>query len=546
MSNPYFWAQDEIRIIQDPQTRLYDSQKAYKDALTSFLLSGLKNLGYQDTYKQLEKESGIHLPKVIDDELRGYIKQQNFDAAIGHVHNYEHESLYSNKNLNILLYELLKLKFIQAMLKGNTVTALFLLRNDLKEFSEFDADKKKLSGLYLLKTSEEIAEASGVYLNDPEYIDLFLNKLEVRLLAQDNTRPSEEPFDYLCRNSLCYEIITCKYHKSFNFANGYRNQLGITNGLKHYCPLEPFPSKVYQTLEETIDELWEVKLSTNSLNIYALTRDRVFICWTFNALSGYYEHNWTSEEPIKEEINDWCLNEKSGTIVIGTAENSIKIVSIARGELITIIQAAHDDAVNKIYVKSQGDEMISVSVDCHLKIWDCKNSSKKDFIKTKRALSMIMGKDEETVFIIYSNYRMIDRINLTDKTIQEKVIVEKDCIVSAAVSPDGTMLLLNTGRGNPELHLYRLNDYRLLNIYKGYVQTKFCLGIGFISNFIIYSGSEDGNLVYWHINCPDPIQRIQLHILSLNSAATAYNEILQRQILVSVSDDYKAKVLITE
>ena len=544
MENNYFWAEEEIAVIQNPRTRLYDNQQAYKEALTRFLLSGLKNLGYNESYKLLEKESRMQLPKLIDDDLKTYIRQEDLDSAIGHLLLNDTRQLYNERNREVLLYEILKLKFVQSIIKGNTLMALFLLRNDLKEFKEFESEKKKLSSLYLLKTAEEISEVSGINLNDPEFMESFINKLELKLLHQEYGCPMEDPFDYLCRNSLCYEIIACKYHKSFNFINTPVNQLGISNGLKHHCELEYFPIDVYQTLDESNDELWEVKISSNGRNIYALTRDRIFMCWAFNSVSRYYEHSWISDEPIKEEINDWKLNEKNGTIVIGTAENAIKIIGTEGGRLLTTMQTAHDDSVNNIYVKRQGDEIISVSVDCNIKIWDYKQLSNKAVIKTKRALSMLMGQDEETAYIIYNNYKNIDKVNLSDRTTQEKVIIEKDSIISSCISPNGNMLLLNVGKLRPELHLYRLNDFRLLNIYKGHIQTKFCIGIGFLNDYIIYSGSEDGHLVYWHINNTEPIKKKELHTLSLNSVASAFNEVLKRQIVVTASDDYKLKILI--
>lgn len=543
MANNYFWADDEMKMIQDPQTRLFDNQKAYKESLTGFLLSGLKNLGYQEAFKLLEKESGVQLPKVIDDELKQYVRQHNFDAAIGYINLTERQSAYSENNRQTLLYELLKLKFVQAMIKGNTVTALFLLRNDLKDFREFEIDKKQLSSLYLLKTPEEISDVSGIHLNDPDFIDVFLGKLELKLLNQNINKPVQEPFEYLCRNSLCYELITCKYHKPNHLLQSPTKQLNL-NGLRHECELDPFPTQVYQTLDDAIDELWDIKLTSDGLYIYALTRDRAFICWGLNSLTGYYERRWTSEEPIKDDINDWCLNEKTGTLVIGTTENAIKIISTENGDLRTTIQAAHDDSVNKIIIKSNGDEMISASVDCNIKIWDAKNLSKKDTIKTKRALSMAISKDQESLYVIYSNYKVIDKVSLVDRSIVEKVIVEKDCIVSSCISPDGKMLLLNTGRVSPELHLYRLSDYKLLNIYKGHIQPKFCIGVGFFNDFIFYSGSEHGSLVYWHVNQSEPISALKLHTLSLNAVASVYNSVLGREIVVTASDDYKVKILI--
>ena len=544
MAKQFFWAEDEVAMIQDPQTQLYDSQKAYKQALTKFLLSGLKNLGYEESYRLLEQESGMSLPKLIEDELKNHIRQQDFDRALDYIDQHKNGSMQDKSITEMLTYELLKLKLIQALSYGNTTLALSLLRNQLKSFSQFDNDKKLLSSLYLLKTPEEIATASGVDLNNPEFMDMFIGRLELRLFNENGKGLIQEPFDYLCRNSLCYELITCKYHKPFGLVHRETNALGITNGIRHACELEYIPTVVYQTLEEATDELWEVKITEDGTFIYGLTRDRVFVCWMIDLASYYYNRLWISDEPLKEDIGSWCLNEEADTIIVGTLDNSIKILSMSTGAELVTIQAAHDDAINSVHVERFSDEMVTAGVDCNIHIWDYKSSKKKETIKTKRVLNMLVTEDEETAYVIYSNYKHIDKVNLVDETSTERVIVEKESIVSASLSPDNSLLLLNTGRGTPELHLYHLSDFRLLNIYKGYAQTKFCIKVGFLSNFVIFSGSEDGNLLYWHINNSEPVYVLKLHDMSLNSVATAYNEKMRRQVVVTVSDDCKAHILV--
>ncbi len=123
------------------------------------------------------------------------------------------------------------------------------------------------------------------------------------------------------------------------------------------------------------------------------------------------------------------------------------------------------------------------------------------------------------------------------------MIIEKEAIISSALSSNGEFLILNTSQIQPEIHLWRLSDFKLLNIYTGHKQCKFVVNCKFLNDHVILSGSEDGCLYYWHINQNSPVKIINISSYTLNDISIGFNKNLDKTLIATASDDSEVKIL---
>ena len=184
------------------------------------------------------------------------------------------------------------------------------------------------------------------------------------------------------------------------------------------------------------------------------------------------------------------------------------------------------------------------STDGKVKVWDYKHCAVKEDIDTAKVLDFLLASNEEDMYIIYSNNRFVDKHNLVENTKETSVIVENENILASCLSPSDEYMLLSTGPNIVELHLWRLSDYSLLNKFVGHVQSKYHIGCAFLTDYVICSGSEDGCLLYWHINDSNPVEKLELHNTTLNNVVTGFNVKLNKTVVVTVSDDYSMSVLV--
>ena len=543
MSDRYYWAKDEVDMLQDPNFKLYENQEKLKQSLTHFMLSGLKTLGYTESFKSLKEESGMGIREIFSEEMKVALIKLQFEEVI---QLFEQKNIMNEQISQSFKYAILRLKYVKSVIDKDTEQLVKMLRVDLRPFPEFEQEKRDLSGLYLTKTKEEVYSRFGVNLEDPASLVFYANKLEFRLLSKENR--VAEPFDFICKNNLSYQLINCKYHKPYTLISkdGLKSFQGmeIEGGMYHKCELDYIPKTVYQKINDATDELWDVKLSSDCETIFVLTRDRIIMAFQYDEPSKLYKHLWASEKSFESEVLSWTLNDKYNTILLTFNDKSIKIVCMEKGENLTTINENHNDNIYKIHSVKSGEEFLTGSTDGKVKVWDYKHCAVKEDIDTAKVLDFLLASNEEDMYIIYSNNRFVDKHNLVENTKETSVIVENENILASCLSPSDEYMLLSTGPNIVELHLWRLSDYSLLNKFVGHVQSKYHIGCAFLTDYVICSGSEDGCLLYWHINDRNPVEKLELHNTTLNNVVTGFNVKLNKTIVVTVSDDYSMSVLV--
>jgi WD40 repeat protein len=610
--NNYFWADKEIEAIQNRENKIFSSDSNYRGHMTNFLLAGLKSLGYDRALSTLEEESGQRLPRILDEEIKTLIRKGAFDEAIAYTSAPSNLTSLTSSQRSFLLFEMLKLKYIAAISKGDTVVALYLLRNEMKNYEhQFNVEKKFLSQLYLLKDKHEIYQTTGINLESKSEMENYVRLLEYRILTNnEHCATFEDPFEIVCRNNLAFQLINCKYHNfnrtseidlvalghgdvrlplkksalqknnrspgrlsrqspnlkdkklslhsnnhdsSHNHNNDhfktptafsvYPNIQEMMLGIQHQCQLEYIPETPYQKLSDAKDEIWKIKSNKNGMRLMASTRSRFIYSWLLEPQSGKYLLAWRTQLEAREDINDFSLNEVKDLIVVATSDNSLIVLDAKQGQKVATIQKAHNDSVNSVYCFTNGEDYVTGSIDGYINLWDASYQIRRE-IKTHRIVFFVVRHDESALYFVHGNSKAIDELNLETFTLQSKIIQEKHQIISGAIDPDDQYLLVNTSYELPELHLWRLKDMRLLNVFSGHDQLQYVIGCGFLSSTVIFCGSEKGALYYWHINQEKCVKRIKVHEHCLNWVVAARVEMLNRTIVATASDDSNVQILI--
>jgi WD40 repeat protein len=389
----------------------------------------------------------------------------------------------------------------------------------------------------LVKGREELVRAIGFDPTDPPQLANHLKRIEYLVLTnQSHTEGFEDPFELMCRNNLAYQLLTCKYHRPLgaidmggdevptqtaqeaSVSTNHASLNALLLGVTHKCPVPTLPLTPFQTLDEVKDEVWKLKFDRSGTHLLATTRNRFIHCWALQ--EGKFNHIWKTQLEAKEDINDYSVSETRSRVCVATQNSSVIILDLATGARMPSIPKAHTDIVTSIYCFSSGEDMLTAGVDGFLVLWNGSNEKTRE-VKTKRVAGMAVAPSEAFLLLLHSNSLFMDRVDLDTHRIVSNLIREKHAIISHQIDPTSTYLLVNTSFDLPELHLWRLSDGALLNIFTGHTQRQFAIACSFLSDNLICCGSETGALHIWHVHDPAPLATEKRHELPLSAIAVA-------------------------
>ena len=125
--------------------------------------------------------------------------------------------------------------------------------------------------------------------------------------------------------------------------------------------------------------------------------------------------------------------------------------------------------------------------------------------------------------------------------------------MTMSLSRDGRLLILNVSFRSPEIHLYSVGSFDLINRYYGHKQKDFVIhcDIGSENNTLIACGSEDGKILIWHRSSSKPIATLTaVARRSRISQSTSINAVAFHptvpNFLVSADDNKSVRVWGTE
>lgn len=152
--------------------------------------------------------------------------------------------------------------------------------------------------------------------------------------------------------------------------------------------------------------------------------------------------------------------------------------------------------------------ILTGGLDNFILVWTDKGSLKYK-MNSDRLGDMQLFKNGKMLLILSATEFKICVIDI-DKKSEVHQIKEKEQILCMQVSYTEKFLLTNCSQKSPEIHLWSLENFELLNKFSGFKQEKFLIrcGMGYEGDQIIAQGSEDGRIMFWNRNYNKPISEI--------------------------------------
>jgi Prp8 binding protein len=105
----------------------------------------------------------------------------------------------------------------------------------------------------------------------------------------------------------------------------------------------------------------------------------------------------------------------------------------------------HSEQVNSSFVSKKGEEIIaSVSDDCSIKIWDCRQKQAAISYNFEYPLTSVVLNNSNDKAYIGSIDNQIKEFNLKQQKIESILLGHMDSITGMSLSHDGSYLLSNS------------------------------------------------------------------------------------------------------
>ncbi|PKA51274.1 hypothetical protein AXF42_Ash010714 [Apostasia shenzhenica] len=225
----------------------------------------LYSLGYEQSGKALEEESGIYLHSPVVSLFRKQLLDGNWDGSVETLRKIGlDEHILSSASFLILEY-----KFFDLLKRDRVMDALKTLRC---EIAPIEINKKRVHEL-----SSCIISSSKLALIGIANLCIDNGKLQLKLLddLQKLLPPAvlvpERRLENLVEQALNVQREACFFHNSLD------NALSLYSD--HQCGKDQLPSKALQVLEGHKDEVWFVQFSHNGKYLASSSNDKSVIVW---------------------------------------------------------------------------------------------------------------------------------------------------------------------------------------------------------------------------------------------------------------------------
>ncbi|KAM7271752.1 hypothetical protein ACFE04_030966 [Oxalis oulophora] len=439
----------------------------------------LYSLGYEKTGALLEEESGIPL---YPSEFNLFMKQVmdgKWDDSVATLHKIRHLDETTVKSACFILLEQ---KFIDLLKMEKVNAALDTLRNQIVPLRinvsrVHDLASCVVSPLWCANLG---VSGQNALMSRSKILD------ELQKLFPACVMIPEKRLEHLVEKALDVQRDTCQFH------NALDSELTLYSD--HNCGRNHIPSKTLQVLQEHTDEVWFVQFSHHGKYLASSSKDQTAIVWEVND-DGHLtlKHRLIGHQKPVLSVS-WSPDDKQ--LLTCGEEEVIRCWDVISGECVRIYEKTGVDLISCGWFPD-GKGIFAGLTDKSICLWDLEGKELECW-KGQRTLKI------SDIAITSDGKRMISicrdsAILLLDREAKfERVIEEEDVITSFSLSKDNKFLLVNLI--NQEIHLWSLEDLKVVSKFKGHKRARFvirsCFG-GFEQTFIA-SGSEDSQVYIWH------------------------------------------------
>ncbi|KAI3653397.1 hypothetical protein MP228_001344 [Amoeboaphelidium protococcarum] len=509
------------------------SNQFQREQVVRLALQCLNDLGYQQSVKILEKESGYKSETDVIGKFRLAILNGDWLQA----NDLMKELKMDPANVDQFKFLMYKQHFLELLEERNLKDALGVLRNDIATLSTSSVANSvgataagavnskdslhQLSSLIMCSSVQDLKDKSG-WMGKGEISRQQLFD-ELQALINPAMIIPQRRWEILYDQANQHQISKCLYHNSID------QQKGVSLFIDHECARDEFPVTTNVILNEHTDEIWYVAFSHGGKYLASASKDTTCIIWS--AQSWQPVHTLTGHEDAICFLS-WSPNDQ----MLLTCGNDVKLKlwNTETGTCIRTLQN-NQDAISSCAWFSDNSRFVSSSLDKSIIMWDVDGRQLQRW-SGARVSDLALTRDGK--FMVAACHENKIRIYDMEKK-SERVIEENSALTSLQLSHDDRYILVNLS--NSEIHIWDLQKEQSVTKLSGHKQGKYVIRscFGGAGQKFVASGSEDNNVYIWNWERNLLLETLSGHTSTVNSVS--WNP-QNSSMIASASDDCTIRV----
>ncbi|KNC87367.1 hypothetical protein SARC_00508 [Sphaeroforma arctica JP610] len=505
-----------------------------REELVRIQIQALRSMGYEQSAELLQRESGFKLESDVVQSFRECLLKGEWTSVLAFIDDALRDEPNKKNEVAFLVYEQ---EYLEHVHNGETVSALECLQTRLTPLvMKAEAVSGTTEQVRVLSSTRLHSLSSVLMCDGPSVLESKMHwgsgsnqhKSRMALLTSiqgyfpASLMMAENRLDALIHQAEQYQQSECRYH------NGSDPTQPPSLLVDHRCSPKSLPRVTKHIFTNHTDEVWFVKFSNSGEYLAAASKDQTVCIWE---VATYALKHTLRGHSMPISFVSWSWDDK--LLLTCSNDKSVRMWDLEKekegGTLLLDIQE-HTQSVTSCAWSPKKDFFISAGLDQLMCVWDM-SGNKLHSWEGVRINDLSVTRDGKYLVGICHE----KKIRIYDmKTFAEEQIQENDSITSLSVSADSKFLLVNLS--SQEIHLWNLDERRLITKYYGQKQGKFvirsCFG-GHNDAFVI-SGSEDYNIYMWHRNSAELLDVLEGHLGTVNSVTWSPTN---PRLFASCSDD---------
>ncbi|KAG0222743.1 hypothetical protein BGW42_006346 [Actinomortierella wolfii] len=453
--------------------------------LVRLMVQALQSLGYSNSASLLEKESGFRFESPAITRFRECVLAGKWDEVEELVRELDLEPTTAAPTVQFLIREQ---KFLELLEARQIKNALLVLRTELTPLQQNTERVHVLTSYMMSSSPEDLRQRANWDGANGQSRRILLQELQ-KLIPPAVMVP-ENRLEKLLEQARELQTRDCVYHDARNSTYSLYSD--------HVCSKIGIPTVTRRILDNHTDEVWSISISHDGRYLASASKDSKVIVWSLETFEAVH------------------------------------------------ILEGHRSRVSCVIWSPDDTRLLTADFEKEVKLWDVQSTSGevKHSWSNVRVRDLAISEDGNTLVAVSG--AIIQVINLEDKA-EIVTLQETRPITCICLSKDGNHLLANT-TVKPEqdpvprdIHLWNLNEGRIVRKYSGHSQGRFvvrsCFG-GYNERFVI-SGSEDFKVYIWHRENGNLIQVLEGHTRPVTVVAWSPTH---PTLLVSGSDDHTIRI----
>lgn len=549
--------------------------------LVRVMVQALQSLDLSESADILEKESGIQLHDPPISQFRQNVLSGDWESVMNSL---DVLKIMNEENEHSVKYLIGKQRYLECLEESDSKQALEILRDQVTPHSNNPTQLHKLASLLTCTSLDNLYRRANWDGRSGMSRRELLNDLH-RYISPSLMVP-ENRLEKLLMQAIYYQ----RENHMIDSSEATAGDIEISLLQEDVHPSHVAPCKCIYTFEDHKDEVWGVQFSPNGRYLASCSADRTAIIYDLSANKSIYKHvehiNHTrrtqqstsrSDEvnggdfdfiPIVCEghvgkVTSLAWNPTSDRLLTCSEDKTIRLWNTGGACLHTF--SKHKNAICQVGWSHDGKYIISAStVDKTFLKWNAttfecmeKYSADyqiQDFVIRPKAIDRMCAVTSNRIHVFHlenheDQFTLQDSLSIASAVFSNcgRYLLCSQSSNSSAIAQSTETVSLESAESSStntstdhlaKLHLWDLNERRIVKEFTGHKQTKYVLRPCFSSypsRAFVCCGSEDGSIYLWNAEDGTLLQDMPLcgHVGPVNSVSWHP----KAQIIASASDD---------